>query len=649
MGRERRGAFAQWPGAAGRGGSLLIALALVAGGCGSLPFLGGDLGAPQSRAARFDRFERELAMGLADTAPPMERLRREAQLASALGGPIASTAPRWSGERRLAARRTLTSSALDRLTEQFPPARLDAQRATAARALLLDLRRELDLEDADEIPSREVLESAGRARLDPMTPWRGAILQAPSILAREQPARSEADIARWLGELDRMAFEPVDLSDLSPRVYIEAFGPRAVHVAAAVTDDLARMAAAAGTGDVSDPFIGPLGDAVRALPAPQADRFVGRSRQRMLRALQSRVSARLGAARTLLRQLEGRRDQTTVSPLDGAARERWIRRLKDAAGPQSEVSGLDGLARMEIERLGLELGAILGVPSPQDGRALRDAFDAVRTGAREIPGSAPGLPDAIWALAAEDLASWVADVPDVLVTARTARTFERPHGRWSPFVRGDLAPGADPAARGAIYLAPRQRDPSVPLWLHDAEALRHGIPGEALLDAFRREAVATPLHLRVTQREAFAGGWGLYAAAACVKEGGVDLGDDGFGVTAQELAAFVALAVDVGLHDRGWSHRQALDAVLQWTPLPEFAAKELVLRSICDPGRAALPAIGLLRFRALRTTIAELLGDDFDPASFHAALLRGGPIPMGEIDARVDRWLQLRGRAPRRP
>ena len=110
MGRERRGATAQWPGAAGRRGPLLIALALVAGGCGSLPFLGGDLGAPQSRAARFDRFERELAMGLADTAPPMERLRREAQIASALGGPIASTAPRWSGERRLAARRTLTSS-----------------------------------------------------------------------------------------------------------------------------------------------------------------------------------------------------------------------------------------------------------------------------------------------------------------------------------------------------------------------------------------------------------------------------------------------------------------------------------------------------------------------------------------------------------
>ncbi|MEC7231712.1 MAG: hypothetical protein VXW31_02105, partial [Planctomycetota bacterium] len=60
MGRERRGADAQWRGAAGGRARLLVALALIASGCGSLPFLGGDLGAPQGRAARFDRVEREL-------------------------------------------------------------------------------------------------------------------------------------------------------------------------------------------------------------------------------------------------------------------------------------------------------------------------------------------------------------------------------------------------------------------------------------------------------------------------------------------------------------------------------------------------------------------------------------------------------------
>ena len=47
--------------------------------------------------------------------------------------------------------------------------------------------------------------------------------------------------------------------------------------------------------------------------------------------------------------------------------------------------------------------------------------------------------------------------------------------------------------------------------------------------------------------------------------------------------------------------------------------------------------------------IQALLGDDFDVAGFHAALLEGGPIPMGELDARVDRWLQGQRRASRRP
>ena len=223
--------------------------------------------------------------------------------------------------------------------------------------------------------------------------------------------------------------------------------------------------------------------------------------------------------------------------------------------------------------------------------------------------------------------------------------FERPHGRWSPFVSGDSRPRR-PRGRSAVF-SPRERDPSVPLWLHDAEALRHGVPGEALLDAFRREATGTPLHLRVTPREAFSGGWGLYAAAACVTEGGVSPGDGGFGVAAQELVAFVGLAVDVGLHDRGWSHRQALDAVLRWTPLPEPAAKELVLRSICDPGRVAL-----------RRSDCSVRAAHHDHgaarrlvrrAGFHAALLEGGPIPMSELDARIDRWLQLQRRAPRRP
>lgn len=624
---------------------LVALLCLVAGSCGSIPFLGGDSSLPRDRATRFDRFSSELLLELADTAAPHERLAIEVQVASALGEVPELGVPAWDAARRAEARRGVLAGALTRLEDQFAPSRFSGVRESTARIVERDLKRALGLDDDTSFNGAAPADLVGSGRSRPMTPWRGDLLVAPSILAREQPTRSSADVERWFGELERIADTPLDLSDVTPRVYLDAFGPRAAQVANAVREDLARLAASVGTGDVGDAFAGPLADAARGLPAPQADRFAGRSQRRLLRALESRVAARLTAVQTLQRQLDGQRGQRTVAPLVGEARDAWLRRLRDAAGSDAEVDGLDRLARDEIDRLRRRLAETLGVEQPADDSAVRAAFDAVRAGDREVPGAStpPRAPEAVWALCEGSLDTWIDDPPQTRLVVRRARTFERPHGRWSPFVRGDLAPPTDPAAMPSVYLAPRPRDPTVPLWLHEAEALRYGVPGAALLDGFRRAATDRALYVRVIPREAFTAGWSLYAACSVVEEGLVDLGDQGFGTTAQELCAYVALGVDIGLHERGWSYAQALDAVLAWTPLPEFAAREFVLRSLCDPGRPSLSGIGLLRLRALREAIEQLLDEDFALAPFHAAILEGGPVPMSELDARVKRWLDARG------
>ena len=57
----------------------------------------------------------------------------------------------------------------------------------------------------------------------------------------------------------------------------------------------------------------------------------------------------------------------------------------------------------------------------------------------------------------------------------------------------------------------------------------------------------------------------------------------------------------------------------------------------------ALPSIGLLRIRALRRGVEAALQDDFVLADFHGALLRGGPIPVGEMDERIQSWLADEG------
>ena len=302
-----------------------------------------------------------------------------------------------------------------------------------------------------------------------MTPWRGA-LQAPSILAREQPVRSEADVAR-LGELDRLAFEPVDLSDVSPRVRRGLRSTR-LHVAG-----LSRtIRPYGGLGWNRDgPIRSPPCDAACAPRAPGRP-VRGRSRQRP----PGRSRAGLGpirAARTLLRQLGRRIRQPCRLSMAwrelGAPAQGRRRPAVDGQRPRRTRAAGDRATRPPPS-------ALLDVPSFNDSLARRGAFDAIRAGTREIPGAASRLPDAVWSQAAARLDSWIADAPAVQVTARTARTFERPHGRWSPFVRGDLATTADPAARGAVYLAPRELTRQFPvtprrqLWSPRSAARRSG-------------------------------------------------------------------------------------------------------------------------------------------------------------------------------
>ena len=114
----------------------------------------------------------------------------------------------------------------------------------------------------------------------------------------------------------------------------------------------------------------------------------------------------------------------------------------------------------------------------------------------------------------------------------------------------------------------------------------------------------------------------------------------GFGRIAQELCAFAAMLTDLGVNEEGWSHDQAVEFLLEVTPLPEAAAEHTTMGCFAHPGRSAMPAMGLLRLRALRRGAEGALDQRFDAAAFHAALLRGGPIPMTEVDGRIQRWLE---------
>ncbi|MEM9378894.1 MAG: DUF885 family protein [Planctomycetota bacterium] len=594
-----------------------------------------DPAAPRDRAARFDRFVAELDLALADTAPWSDRVRRAEDADGAV-------TVEWSQERRSTVRRQVLDNAILRLEREFLPGRLDAERAFVSRVLLEDLRPE-DEALRPALDATVPLRLADGAR----SPWSGLLIEAPSILAREHPRASAADLVAWAEMLDALVDESrgvvarldADAPGSDPAEERGAPGVRRV-VLDATLESVVGLQGSAGAGGELDPFLGPLEAAASSLTGPDARRFRDASRGAIGTSLADTY-------RELSRRIERHLDDVARSgptpargALEGDARAAWLARLRRASGNDVLPDDLAAIARSEIDRVATEIVAVLDLEE-RTVDSIRAAMRGVREGTVAVPGSDLPLrtPELLWLGVERGLDQLVADPPGIAVTSSEARTFERPRGRWDPLVHGNLVPLGETRARPCVYLVPRGDDPNVPRWLRDAEAWRYGLPGSGLLDAFRRDATDVPDMLRWTPRTAFEGGWALYAVQMAADEGMLDEVDGGFSRLAQELVAHTAVLVDIGLHAEGWSRRQAVDFVLDLTPLPESAAADLVLRSLAHPGRMTLPSLGLLRIRKLRRGVETALQADFDLPAFHAALLRGGPVPIGEMDARIQRWI----------
>lgn len=594
--------------------ALLVALGAASStGCGSVSFLQGDPSLPRDRASRFDRFVDELGLELEDTGDAISRIQSRGTAGNALSGAERE-------KRRQAARAQRLEAALIRLEGDFPEGRLDAERARTARILRADLDAEL-----------RRLDMAARATpLDRLavTPWDGTLVEAPSILLREHAAARASDFADWETFLTELAA----LADEAGTRELEALtAPTALAVQ--VLADLEQLQESAGGIAVMDPFIQPLAAAADARVDSSSQRFAGSSR----RPLGSALRDSLGTVIAGLEERVARAAPDDAYVLEGQTRQEWLDGLRRAAGENATPTSLRGLAEDELIRLQDEISEILDA-----GASVRVAFREIRERERPLPsdGAEARSAESLWKAPLEGLARFVAGSPKILVEADLARPFERPHGRWSPYVGGDLLPTDDPLARPSVYLVARERDPTTPYWLRDAEAWRYGVPGAAVADAFRRSAEAQPRLLRLQPRPAFVEGWSLYAVGAAADIGLLEENDRGFGRLTQELDAFALLICDIRLHADGWRRSDALAFLLENTPLTESAASERLLRIIARPGESTLPAIGLLRFRSLRRAVMNTLGDRFDEATFHAGLLRGGPIPMTEIDQRMRAWIQ---------
>ena len=96
------------------------------------------------------------------------------------------------------------------------------------------------------------------------------------------------------------------------------------------------------------------------------------------------------------------------------------------------------------------------------------------------------------------------------------------------------------------------------------------------------------------------------------------------------------LVVDTGIHALGWSREQAVQFMLDNSPLSAGAVRPEVDRYIVSPGQATSYMIGRLEIQRLRREAQQRLGDRFDVKAFHSAVLDSGSLPLDVLEKVVD-------------
>jgi uncharacterized protein (DUF885 family) len=172
-----------------------------------------------------------------------------------------------------------------------------------------------------------------------------------------------------------------------------------------------------------------------------------------------------------------------------------------------------------------------------------------------------------------------------------------------------------------------------------ALTLHEGVPGHHHQIALQQEAEDGPYFRKSVDVTAFTEGWGLYAEFLGEEMGFYRTPYERFGRLSYEMWRACRLVSDTGLHWLGWDLEQARACFRDNSALAPLNIETELQRYIGWPGQATAYKIGEIRLRAIRTRAEAELGDRFDIRRFHDALLVDGPLPMGLLDARMDRWI----------
>jgi uncharacterized protein (DUF885 family) len=162
-----------------------------------------------------------------------------------------------------------------------------------------------------------------------------------------------------------------------------------------------------------------------------------------------------------------------------------------------------------------------------------------------------------------------------------------------------------------------------------------GIPGHHLQLAIAGELDGIPEFRKRLFIAAYGEGWGLYTERLADEMGLYSTPLDRMGMLSADSMRACRLVVDTGMHALGWSRRQAVEYMLENSPMREGHITAEVDRYAVTPGQALSYMIGRLEIQRIRREAEARQGDRFDIKAFHDAVLDSGPMPLGLLDRHV--------------
>ena len=205
--------------------------------------------------------------------------------------------------------------------------------------------------------------------------------------------------------------------------------------------------------------------------------------------------------------------------------------------------------------------------------------------------------------------------------------------------KGSYQSGTPDGSRPGIFYANAYNVGVRPKWDMKSLFLHEAIPGHHFQISLAQENEALPSFRRFGGFTAYVEGWGLYSEYLGRELGVYEDPMDLFGSLNAELWRSIRLVVDTGIHAKGWTRQEVLDFMYANSAVSETRAVAEAERFMAIPGQALAYKIGMLKILEIRRNAETRLGDRFDVRSFHAEILKDGPMPLSMLESKVDGWV----------